>query len=253
MCVRLLLQGWRSQTHRRVASGTWLAQKAQPFPCQSHVLLCAGGKAQPFPTLSFLLNSGRAQPLPIPGPNRAATKGPTRSSADLVPAATILRRRNLPTGSRSRSAATSTAFLQNGCWNCLLCVCLQTFLFRCLVLPCLRAHTAAGVAAKGSVWDEAILQTAQTSKNATQVYDCEPCWNMFAGVTGAVKNTLVGRSKKGFGDTYLIGGPHASSNETGPQPWVPKVVRDLRCQIVIRIVRFKSLHLIFWTKKRPHL
>ena len=89
--------------------------------------------------------------------------------------------------------------------------------------------------------------------HATQMYECQPCCNMFAHITETLTNTQVGPCKTVSGDTYVMGGARASYVETGPQPWVPKVVRDLRCQIVIRIVRFKSLHLIFWTKKRPHL
>jgi hypothetical protein len=51
---------------------------------------------------------------------------------------------------------------------------------------------------------------------------------MFAHITETLTNTQVGPCKTVSGDTYVMGGPGASSIETGPQPWVPKMVLDLR-------------------------
>ena len=76
---------------------------------------------------------------------------------------------------------------------------------------------------------------------------------MFAHITETLTNTQVGPCKTVSGDTYVMGGAGASSVETGPQPWVPKMVLDLRGKNVTRIVRFRSLPLIFRTKKRPLL
>jgi hypothetical protein len=91
------------------------------------------------------------------------------------------------------------------------------------------------------------------STHARQMYEGQPCCNMFAHVTGTFTNTQVGPCKTVSGDTYVMGGPSASSIETGPQPWVPKMVLDLRGKNVTRIVRCRSLPLIFRTKKRPLL
>jgi hypothetical protein len=91
-----------------------------------------------------------------------------------------------------------------------------------------------------------------TSMHARQMYECQPCCNMFAHITDTLTNTQVGPCKTVSGDTYVMGGAGASSNKTWPQPWVPNVVLDLRGRILSRIVRDKSRPRIFRTRKRPH-